>query len=80
MELTKDMIAEHFGPITDDVIFIAHFVAPVAKYTETNSTMVFSCEDQPDEYDDFTFPVNNTHWDDNFDGTSATLGNLTLPK
>ena len=55
------MIAKEFGYITDDVTFIAHFATPVAKYTETNSTMVFSCEDHADEDDDFIFPVNNTH-------------------
>ncbi|MDO5426985.1 MAG: hypothetical protein Q4F54_04815 [Coriobacteriia bacterium] len=78
-ELTKDVISAKFGTLSEDVTFIAHFVTPVAKYTESNSTMIFSCDDYADEDDNFIFPVNNTHWDDNFDGTSETLGLLTLP-
>ena len=63
--------------LTENTVFIAHFIAPVAKYTEENSTMIFSCDEVIAD-GNYTFPVYNTNWDEEYikDGD---LSHLTYP-
>ncbi|MDO5426973.1 MAG: InlB B-repeat-containing protein [Coriobacteriia bacterium] len=63
--------------LREDTIFIAHFIAPVAKYSEENSTMVFSCDEVIGD-GNYTFPVYNSNWDEEF-MQSGDFSLLTFP-